>query len=279
MAEQDFDETALRRYVLGMASPAERTAIEDAMFTSDETFEALEALEAEVLADYESGRLPPNEAAAFEALAANSPRLRHEVTLARDLRSAVRPSRAADPLGVSGRWLAVAAGLLLAVAASLLIVRPGADPTVIVQAPPAVEPPTAAPGPDSAVGDPPAIPTPQPSSGPPVLAVVTLASVSVRSASPALEIARPVTGGVVEFRLLLDPADAYPRYSAELSGAATPGWTGEALPVRRGSDAIIVIATIPSDRLRPGRYELVLSGETAERLREELAVYRFAVRP
>lgn len=278
MAEQDFDETALRRYVLGMASQPERTAIEDAMFTSDDTFEALEALEAEVLADYESGRLPPDEAAAFEALAANSPRLRHEVTLARDLRSAVRPSRAADPLAVSGRWLAVAAGLLLAVAASLLIVRPGADPTVIVQAPAAVEPPTAAPGPGSAVDDPPPIPTPQPSS-PPVLAVITLASVSVRSASPALEIARPEASGVVEFRLLLDPADDYPRYSAELSGAATPGWTGESLPVRRGADAIIVIATIPSDRLRPGRHELVLSGETAGRLREELAVYRFAVRP
>ena len=263
------DESALRRYVLGLAEEPERTRIEEQLFASDEVFEQVRAIEAEVIDEYVGGELRDTEARSFDRLLARSERLMSEVRLARSFRHTAAPG---EPMvavrSARTKWLSVAAGLLAAVTGGLLLTRGVSDQTSGSVSP---SPPMAARGPE--VTSPPADTAPR------VLATFTLSGRLVRSGSRVPELAIPRGDGVIHLRLLLEPGDDYPAYTAQLSSSAGDVvWEAVALPSERTQDGPTVLATLPAARLIPGRYEVLLKGRSADGTLEDLAVYRFRAR-
>jgi hypothetical protein len=90
----DFDDSGLRRYLLGLLPEGEAEALEEAYLARPEVWERLRGIEDDLLDDYAGGRLGPADSAAFESRYLASSPLRDRVTAARALRLAAAPEAA-----------------------------------------------------------------------------------------------------------------------------------------------------------------------------------------
>jgi len=125
MKSNPNDDELLRSYLLGELNGDEADALERRLLLEDDLFELSEAIEADLLAEYAQGGLAPAERERVQRRLASSPQGRERLLLARSLSRlaeeapkaevlpfaphAATPSRRPMP-----RWLALAAGLLVA---------------------------------------------------------------------------------------------------------------------------------------------------------------------
>lgn len=123
------DEELLHRFLLGELAEDEADLVEQRLLQEDALFELCEAIEGDLLAASARGELTPEENERVLARLASSPSGRARLALAQDLVHAVeevpaepapappipirRPKKA--PLRRAAQWVAIAAGLLLAV--------------------------------------------------------------------------------------------------------------------------------------------------------------------
>lgn len=112
LTEREHDEPRLREYLLGGLSPGERLDLEGQYFDDDALFEALAALEEEIIRDYLRGGLRRAERARFEGRLAACSDLRRKVDVSRGVWRAL--AAGATGGGVSG-WRLRAPPWLLAV--------------------------------------------------------------------------------------------------------------------------------------------------------------------
>jgi hypothetical protein len=115
------DEAALRHYLLGELSEAERKSVEERLFGNDQYSEHLSLVEDDLIDSYVRGELQGGERAHFESHFLSSPRRRERVSFARawlvpEPRSGVLPMRK-----VTRPW----AGAVLPMAAMLLVLLAG----------------------------------------------------------------------------------------------------------------------------------------------------------
>jgi hypothetical protein len=123
MAEIERD--AALRYLLGEGAEAEREALERRFFEDEELAEEVEILENELVDEYVALRLPPGERGRFEKAYLSSPDRAAKVQFARalDRRLSGQPSVDRSVGAGWGRFLPLAAALVLGVAGAYLAVR------------------------------------------------------------------------------------------------------------------------------------------------------------
>jgi hypothetical protein len=87
---------AMRQYLLGQSSEAERQTIDELYFDDSELFERLTAIDDDLIEAYADGTLPPDDRDAFESTLAVMPRRQARLFIVRELaaRASSRPRRA-----------------------------------------------------------------------------------------------------------------------------------------------------------------------------------------
>jgi hypothetical protein len=118
MAEIDRD--AARRYLLGQATEAEREALERRFFEDEAQAEEVEIFENELVDDYVTGRLPPDERGRFEKVYLSSPERAAKVSFARALDRRLSPPVMSRDRSFTVSWLLAAAAAFLALAGGYL---------------------------------------------------------------------------------------------------------------------------------------------------------------
>jgi hypothetical protein len=284
----DLDDGRIRLYLLGLLPEPEAEALEQAYVGRPEVLEQVRAVEDDLLDDYAAGRLGAGEKEPFESHYLASPPLRQRVVAARALRLAAAEAdrRAAAPFSAARRtrWLgplALAAGLLLAVAVFWRWPSPAPDMTT-ASAPPAFVPPgqtprepPIAPGPHDVSGP---VAPPRAPAGPaaPARIVFALSPALLRSEGTPKELRIPPGTETVVLELEGDPALLPPPASRldvvvqTIEGSRV--WSGEA---RRLGDAErtsrLASIAVPASNLLAGDYLFTLSAG-------EEPVFRYFVR-
>ncbi len=245
-----------RRYLLGYTDEDEGNLLERDYFRDEAAADRIADAEEALIDDYLDGTLDPADRRAFEDHYLASPVHRRRVELIQRL--AASPSVAPPqrpPRAIPYRWLALAASLVLAVAAVwLLIPRSTVDQNAGVVSTPA---PSATP----------AAPRPQPR-----VFAFTVPTINTRSADNAPELRIPAGTDIVSLGLLAPDASAMTDGTADIKTVAgAEVWSG---PVRAGTvgNAAAAVADVPSARLRPDDYIVVLVAGGAERARYFLRV-------
>jgi hypothetical protein len=267
----DFDDSGLRRYLLGLLPEGEAEALEVAYHARPELWERLRGVEDDLLDDYARGHLGPGDTAAFESRYLASPPLRDRVVAARALRLAVESAAGVGAPGVgtarTKQWavpLALAAGLFLMVLA--IWPRPP-RPAQSTSVSPLPTPATQAAAPVPQPSAPMTFPTGpfltatwDPSAKPVVLA---LSPVLLRGEEPPVELQVPPEADTVVLELEGDPA-ILPRPASALEAVVKTVegkqvWRG---PARRARDArrpsLLASAHVPAARLVAGDYLVTL---------------------
>jgi hypothetical protein len=285
------DDTLLRQYVLGTATPEQAASIEDDYFERSEALERIAAIEDDVIDDYLSGHLAAAERDAFEHHYLSTPRHRTRVAVARSLRDAAAAAQAVHARETRGRawserlfeilggwsWIGqtamAAAALFLAVGATMYVrsrMTPEATTSRVEQPAP---PPTVAPPPPAQT------PAAQPPENPPAPTVVafTLSPIAVRSAGGAAPLRIPAGTDVVALRLEGEAQDR------NMSGRALvrtvegeERWRGAAVADANAPTTARI--EVPADRLPPDDYIVELFGPDASGADAEKYRYVFRVR-
>jgi anti-sigma factor RsiW len=97
----DYDETEIRRYLLGELDEEPSAALERDYFAREDLFDRVWAAENDIVDEYLSGRLSAHQRDRFERHYLASPGHRDRVAAARALRSLAAASAAAKP---AGQW-------------------------------------------------------------------------------------------------------------------------------------------------------------------------------
>ena len=249
--------TEIRRYLLGTATEAERTAVEQAYMTSDSDFEQVDAEEEQLIESYLDGGLESRDREQFERnYLASSHRRRRVDAMRRLMDKAARRHSPQHRMLTSALWRRRPVWIGLGAAAAILLIglmlRPvKPTPPQIAERPPQ---PTPQATPPSSAQPPPPVTAPETQSRPQAAFAFSLAPAAVRSAgdSPALT----MPAGVQAILLRLE-GDA---------GIATSGalrvvvsrvggnevWHGEARRVGRGG--ILAQTEVPASLLMPEDY-------------------------
>jgi hypothetical protein len=99
------EEARVVRYLLGLATPAERSALERRLFEDDDWAEELHACEMELVRDYVCNRLSPHDHQRFEHQYLSNPGLRGKVEEAQRIVAAVQtPITPATIVRVASHW-------------------------------------------------------------------------------------------------------------------------------------------------------------------------------
>jgi hypothetical protein len=89
----------------------------------------------------------------------------------------------------------------------------------------------------------------------------------------------PENARLVQLQIGIDPEDQYKSFAAELRTVAGRRiWTREHLTARTRNGARSIGLTVPATALKPGEYELKLSGQTEAGGTEAVGFYYFNVR-
>jgi hypothetical protein len=287
------DESRLIRYLLGELPEQECRELEQRCLGSEELFEELEAVEAELTDDYVRGVLVGSRRQAFETRL-HTPGRADELQFASLVARGGRQERRSWWTGVpawmhsasaslSARSLPTslaAATLLLLVAVAWLCLRSGAPPVVTSPLSP-----RGAPASEAQVGYPGAPQTRTPSSpgsaAPtssskrevPVLATFTLTAGATRGEGEGNDITLPRQAQRVRFRLELLPND-YKTYSVFLQRVEGPRLFEADHPKATRSKAGETLAIeVPARLLSPGTFVLTLMGMSANGAPEEAGKY------
>jgi len=270
----DWNDAALKRYLLGLLRQDEAEAVEDAYLADPEVWERLRGVEDDLLDDYAASRLTSAERSAVESRYLATRTLRERLINAQALRQAAeaRTLRPATRLVVAPavRWdvpLALAAGLIFAI---VLLWPRHPDRSLVSSIPsPAATAQPEPPAPPTAEAQSPVVPpsirpTRRPATTPLVLA---LSPVLLRGQERPAPV---VPAGTVEvvFELEGDPTllpravSVFPVVIETLEGR--PVWRGEARRVENPArPSLLASARVPTAGLAAGDYLLTLSSGTA----------------
>jgi len=272
-----------RRYLLGEATEAERSAIEREYFSSDEAVDSIAAAEDDLIEDYLSDQLTPAERRVFERDYLASPHHQRRVETIRQLmvaasrtepgHAATESSRSPAPAPkwrVEARWLALAAALILVVAGSLWLVNVRRDQraTFAENRPPPVS--TAPPAP--------AVPVQPPSSSAAArIFAVSISPAAVRSAAETPSVILPAG---TEMLVLHLEGDGTPLVGGRGSVRTVSGddiWSGPTASVPDLPSGVIARIDVPAARLPVDDYVVTLFGIDGKGA-EERARYFLRVR-
>lgn len=113
----------------------------------------------------------------------------------------------------------------------------------------------------------------------PVIATLTLLPGVSRGGGKKPSLAMPENARLVRLQIGVDPEDQYKSFTAELrTVAGRQIWTREHLLARTRNGARSIGLTVPATALKPGDYELKLSGQTEGGGTEDVGFYYFNVR-
>ena len=269
----EWNDAALKRYLLGLLPDVEAEALEDAYLADPEVWERLRAVEEDLLDDYAAGRLAPPESGVVEIRYRASPPLRERLVAARALRQAIEAgiSRPATPTATAAkRWgmpLALAAGLIFA---AVLLWPPRPTPSVVSSIPspsPAAPSEPPAPSGEAQTHDlPPSTSLPRRAAATPL--VLALSPGLVRGQERPVAVVPAGTESVI-FELEGDPvllppsASVFPVVIETVEGR--PVWRGEARRVENAArSSLLASARVPTTRLAAGDYLLTLYSQPAE---------------
>jgi hypothetical protein len=276
----DRDATRARRYLLRQASDDERLAIEREYFGAEDALDRMARAEDDLIEDYLSGRLPPEEHRQFERNYLASLQHRRRVETIRRLMTVA--STSADRRQAHAvfhrspfRQLAWAALVVLAVGAAWMVGRPfyGSRTTERPSS-------TASTATDTVPA--PALPN-QPSPSPPALPRVIALSISpvnVRSADESPSLVIPAGTDIVTLRLEGDAGGAS-LGRARASVATVSGqqvWEGATTSANDLATGVVARLDVPAARLHADDYIVVLFGTNANGLQEERYRYLLRVR-
>jgi hypothetical protein len=223
----------MRRYLLGLADPQSREALDQRLFSDDQVFwERLTIAEDELVDDYAAGGLGAEESAAFTSTFLCSDERRTKLAFAQAIREHARESRPArrgvwdwlrTPAAVP-RWVAAVAASLVLVAAGLAWqLNTGIRPTAPL--------------------------------------AVTVAPGLLRDAGAETARVRPAKGCQVVHLDLQAPARPYTEYAATLHDVnGAPLWSQFRLAGTAREGLVVVRLTVPCDLLPEGDYWVRLSG-------------------
>ena len=281
----DYDETEIRRYLLGELDEEPSAALERDYFAREDLFDRVWAAENDIVDEYLSGRLSAHQRDRFERHYLASPGHRDRVAAARALRSLAAASAAAKPAGqwwwptigrAFGKWPpawtpAVAAAVLVLAAGGLWIVRSSsrAQPPLSGRAPESLRP--AQSPPDASAEAPPRAP---------VTITVILSAINLRGTDDATSVIIPQGTDLVVLQLEGDRAA--PRFERgrgvvrTLSGNET--WSGPAV-AGDGASPSFARVDVPADRLTPDDYIVALFDTAASGIETERYRYFLRVRP
>lgn len=231
--------TNAREYLLGLATATQCATIEDQYFASEQSRQAIEADEDQLIEDYLSGALSRGERQQFERHYLASPVHRRRVELVRALSRPASRSHAY-------RWLAAAAVLFLTIGGVWMFApRPSPNaPIATTREIPKEAPPPATPGPS--------IPT---------VFAFALSPVTVRGSAPASRLVIPPSTDIV--RLELQPDSAGNSVTDPMVTIRTVDgrdvWQGAAIVsgLRAG---LLARVDVPAVRLTPDDYLIELGG-------------------
>jgi hypothetical protein len=265
------DAAAARAYLLGLDREHDRDLIEQEYFRSAEALELVETAEDTLIEDYLTGRLSPRERATFEQHYLASPLHQVRMETLRLLGEASRPASVspdaarAVALQRRVRWLAVAAGLVVAVGAGVWLATRSAysDRGRLAT--------SGAPGPVTAA--------PTNGSGPLVAFPWALSPATVRGSSDTPALVIPVGTDVVDLQLEADGTAAtvaHGRVVIRTVGGAEV-WQGSVAARSTEPARVAAISEVPAARLRADDYLITLfevgtSGTEVERSRYFLRV-------
>jgi hypothetical protein len=250
----------LRRYLLGQLGEEDTERLDRRLLADGDAFAELEAAQDDLIEDYLDGTLDAEERAAFEAHFLASPLHQRSLECARMIRERMLrdagPARRNRP-GTVGTWLGAIAALLLI--AIWLVKWPPRQPKVADQA-------TTTTVPSPAVSQtPPLSPGPLPSSAPSASAApIRIAATLVVNRELSGEVERTIVrvdrgAPVAWIEILVESATAYRSLAAQLVR------DGTVMFERKGiKPQTVVRLSLPSPRLAPGEYTLILTGSDPE---------------
>ncbi|HJP93137.1 MAG TPA: hypothetical protein VJ875_14360 [Pyrinomonadaceae bacterium] len=112
----------------------------------------------------------------------------------------------------------------------------------------------------------------------PIIAALTLLPGMSRGAGEKPKLLLPENARLVRLQIGIDPEEPYQTFSAELrTVAGRQIWTRENLTARAHRGARAVGLTLPATALKPGQYELKLSGVAEGGRSEDIGFYYFDV--
>jgi hypothetical protein len=287
------DDELLRRYFLGDLSDDEKEGLERRLIEDEPLSQLAEAIEDEVLEDYDRGELQPDESARVARHLAGSPSSRLRLAVIRGLaaiaaeqatRGRLLPFPRPDLSQPGVRAAALAAMLVMAVGSTWLAFQTAPPVHPVVAGAPA---PT--PTPRSAV--PPVTPTPppviaekepiQPPVRPSLRTFVQALSISAsRGGEEGVpEVRVPAGFDRVELHLLLgDGNESYRSFRVDLRALTEEKVIlEEDLRPRETSEGQALVLTLDASRLREGRYLAEVRGVTADGSFEDIGFPEFQV--
>jgi hypothetical protein len=284
----DHDEL-LRRYLLGKLETEERSDLEERLLREEDLVEMAEAAEADLLDDYDRGRLVPEEREQVAQRLASSPRGRSRLALIRglnrsaDARNVIDFPVARRKLSRFERAAAMAAMLTVAVLSSWLATRSPelVQPPQVAESPvPALSPPAPRHQPVPPAATPPlpqdviaesSTPPETPASQPAAPLIIQLALSTFRGEELIPQENVPPGTERVQLHLQLDEADkaAYVSFQAAVRGAGPELRVADLEPSEIGGTWTLVVELDP--QLPEGPYEVEVSGVTASGSVEQIA--------
>lgn len=265
------DDELVRRYLLGDLPGDEREELEKRLLSNDDLFELAEAVEADILDDYDRGELAPGQRERVEAYLQASPEGRLRLAVVRGLAKVpagrVLPFRRFYPEDWPARAAAIAAMLVMGVGAVLLSQwRPDLPVNQARNKLPAESPilHPSPPMPQERVAEVRPTPTPTPAPAPLPVSIIAIDFLVPRSSgsTPSFDIAAK---GVVELQFQLREGDLeYTSYQVSLTQEDTgEEVTGnEGLKVKQSDGRLIV--KVDASRFEEGLYSLEIHGVPSE---------------
>ncbi len=246
------DDGAIVRYLFGLSTDEERSAILERLFQDEDYFNRIRATEYELLDAYSRGAMPASERALVEKSLLASAEGRRMLNLARAL-SAVqkRGEKHRAP------YLLIAATVVVATAIGLLLTIRKDHNVVVTRETPGIAAPQARP------------------STAPVMFSVLLTPGTTRGGGQIKRLTIPPGTDFLQLQLDLE-GDRHPGYAATLkTTAGTQVWEQSALTSRPDGS---ILCRVPAGVFKSGSYELALSA-TSGRWPEVVAYYYFQVSP
>jgi hypothetical protein len=277
----EYESIQLRRYVLGALTDDERARIERDYFERADILDSVCAAEDDVIDDYLSDRLAPEERELFERYYLASPRHRTRVAVARALRTAspvsVSASRERRERAV-GLWAVVAAVLLLLAGGAWMFARRSDTPvSVSTSPPPSVSP---VPRDERQPGMPTQRDAPSTTPATPVVLAISLSPIHPRGTDAPGRLTIAKGTDVVRLQLLGETGDQpLERGRAVVRTiAGREVWRGSVTPRATSQPTLLGSIDIPAVRLKPDDYIVELLEGGAKGRDVERHRYFFRVR-
>jgi hypothetical protein len=244
------DDDVIARYLLGLSSDEERSAVQERLSQDEDYFDRIRAVECELLDRYSRGEMTASERLLMESSLLASDEGRQMLDFARSLAAVQKRNGKRSP-----PYLLIAAAVVVATAIGLLLTLRKDHSAIETRATPPISAPQA-----------------QPSTAPVVFSVL-LTPGATRGGGQIKRLTIPSGTDVVQLQLDLE-GDRHPAYTATLkttSGAQV--WAQAGLnPQSDGS----VLCRVPAGIFKSGSYELALAA-TSGRPTDVLAYYYFQV--